>query len=391
MKQRILKLNDIKNTNHQIVLEILLKSEGMSRTELAKKMGCDNTTISRAVRNLIARGIVIQGKKEEHGHGRPRITLELNPKGPALIGISAEPECITGVITDLRGKILERDNVFFSGKPTRDQYLSQAEGIVRRLKEIAKERFAGIGVSGFGTYIGEDFVLQNAASMPSLNGTKLQPFFNKIAGRHVTISDHLIAKMALFSHDYPEINTGSSVLISCEHGIGATFSVNGKILFSKLNHSGEFGHTVVDPNGPRCDCGRAGCLEALASSKTLLNNCQQKLKQPELTFDQLCREFQAGNAAVEEEVQKIARYLGIAVANLVTTCPVDKMFITGRLLDLGEKFQDMLNDVINAHIFPSFIDDFKIYFVRLDANTAIARGAAILAWRKENSLPPVRS
>ena len=50
MKEKILKLNDIRSRNLQAVLEILLESEGLSRTEIARRMGCDNTTVSRAVR-----------------------------------------------------------------------------------------------------------------------------------------------------------------------------------------------------------------------------------------------------------------------------------------------------------------------------------------------------
>ena len=77
MKETILKLNDIKSTNLQRVLDILLESDGLSRIELARKMGCDNTTVSRAVRELIARGIIIPGGKNEQEHGRPRVMLRL--------------------------------------------------------------------------------------------------------------------------------------------------------------------------------------------------------------------------------------------------------------------------------------------------------------------------
>ena len=102
MKEKILKLNDIKNANLQTVLEILLHSEGLSRTEIARRMGCDNTTVSRAVRELINRGILMPGEKTEQEHGRPREKLKFDPAGPALIGISLEAERIKGVVTDLR-------------------------------------------------------------------------------------------------------------------------------------------------------------------------------------------------------------------------------------------------------------------------------------------------
>ena len=47
MKEKILKLNDIKNTNLQTVLDILLQSDGLSRTEIARRTGCDNTTVTK--------------------------------------------------------------------------------------------------------------------------------------------------------------------------------------------------------------------------------------------------------------------------------------------------------------------------------------------------------
>ena len=63
MREKILKLNDIKNKNYRTVLDILLQSKGLSRVELAQKMGCDNTTVSRTVRALIERGIIVHEKK----------------------------------------------------------------------------------------------------------------------------------------------------------------------------------------------------------------------------------------------------------------------------------------------------------------------------------------
>jgi predicted NBD/HSP70 family sugar kinase len=37
---------------------------------------------------------------------------------------------------------------------------------------------------------------------------------------------------------------------------------------------GEFGHTVLLPDGPVCDCGKRGCLEALAADFALLREAQ---------------------------------------------------------------------------------------------------------------------
>ena len=136
MKEKIIKLNDIKKINLQAVLDLLLQTEGLSRIELAKKIGCDNTTISRAVRQLIERGIIVQGEKAAQGHGRPRIALRINPDGPLLMGISLEAERITGVLTDLRGNVKIRDQVIFAEKTSKNTFLDTIKAVIGRLKKM---------------------------------------------------------------------------------------------------------------------------------------------------------------------------------------------------------------------------------------------------------------
>ena len=386
MKEKILKLNDIKNTNLQTVLKILLESDGLSRIELAHKMGCDNTTVSRAVRELIARGIVIPGGKAELEHGRPRIRLKLNPEGPAVIGISLEAERINGVVTDLRGEILEREQVIFCGVPTRKQFLDAAARIVRSMKEKTAGRFAGMGVAAFGNYTGPDFKLENAAALPALNGLELRPFLNREAECEVTICDHLVAKMAFLTRMFPEFNSGSVMLISSGSGIGSLIAEQGRFLFVRNNHSGELGHTVCIPDGLRCGCGRRGCLETVASIRALLHSCRRKLKKPDLTFEDVCRLFQAGRPTVLAEVRSVADHLGTAISNQLNSYPMDRLIITGRMLELGPDFQSMLEKIIKSNVFPSVRSGLSVHFIRLDHDNSLARGAAIFSERTSGLL-----
>ena len=181
MKEKILKLNDIKSTNLQAVLDILLQSDGLSRIELARKMGCDNTTVTRAVSALIEQGIVVQGEKTERGLGRPRVILRINPDGPLLLGVSLEADRIMGVLTDLRGTAMERYQVDFTELPGREAFLNGVSDVVQHLKSMANGRLRGIGAAVFGMYSGPELKLENAAALPSLNGVELRPFLENAA------------------------------------------------------------------------------------------------------------------------------------------------------------------------------------------------------------------
>ena len=149
-KEKILKLNDIKARNMLALLELLLQHDSLSRIELAHKMNCDNTTVTRAVRDLLERGLLISSGKTELRHGRPREQLTLNPDGKYVIGIALDPNGIIGTVTDLRGRVKVREQAFFQMQRTRSLFLETLENITRRLIRFADDKLAGVGVSTFG-------------------------------------------------------------------------------------------------------------------------------------------------------------------------------------------------------------------------------------------------
>ena len=55
------------------------------------------------------------------------------------------------------------------------------------------------------------------------------------------------------------------VLLTLGTGIGSGFVIGGKLLRGSTGAAAEFGHTIVDPDGPECPCGLRGCIEQFAS------------------------------------------------------------------------------------------------------------------------------
>ena len=284
MKEKILKLNDIKSTNLQAVLDVLLQTDGLSRVEIARRIGCDNTTVTRAVGALIEQGIVVQGEKTEQALGRPRVILRINPDGPLLLGLSLEAERITGVLTDLRGIPQEHCQIDFKGLPSKTDFLDAVADVIHHLKEKANDRLRGIGAAVFGIYSGDDFKLENAAALPALNGTELRPFFEKAADSHVTICDHLVAKMSFFSRQLPQLNSGTVMLVSAGNGIGSLMAEDGRLVFSRNNHGGELGPAWrPSPPFPRfcADAATSSPCRNWISKKSA--SCTAKATQPSVT------------------------------------------------------------------------------------------------------------
>src|SRR5262252_5228862 len=58
---------------------------------------------------------------------------------------------------------------------------------------------------------------------------------------------------------------GSMLAVFIGSGVGGGIVIDGKLYHGAHGGAGEIGHLVVAAAGPRCGCGRAGCLEAMAA------------------------------------------------------------------------------------------------------------------------------
>ena len=68
-----------------------------------------------------------------------------------------------------------------------------------------------------------------------------------------------------------------AVCITLGTGVGGGIIINGKI-YSGFNFAGaEIGHTVIDPNGPQCTCGRHGCFEVFSSATGLVRMTKEAM------------------------------------------------------------------------------------------------------------------
>ena len=56
-------------------------------------------------------------------------------------------------------------------------------------------------------------------------------------------------------------------------GIGGAMFLSNNIYRGVSLNAGEFGHIVVEPNGPPCYCGNRGCLEAMCSPAAIVKRC----------------------------------------------------------------------------------------------------------------------
>ena len=98
-------------------------------------------------------------------------------------------------------------------------------------------------------------------------------------------------------------------------GIGGGIVAGGRVVWGATGQAGEIGHIPVRLNGPRCHCGKYGCLEALAGGAALRTRAQERLGEP-LSAKELVERARGGEPAslalVEEACEALGQGLAIA-------------------------------------------------------------------------------
>jgi glucokinase len=178
-------------------------------------------------------------------------------------------------------------------------------------------------------------------------------------------------------------------------GLGGGMVFDGELLRGANLMAAELGHVIVHVGGRRCGCGHNGCLEAYASKTGMARRLAwETLHQGrETMLTELCdgdfasikssalREaYRAGDELAVETLHEMADYLGVGVANTITSLGPEVVVLGGGVFEaLGEDLLGRVRDAAAAHTHPpdSFADT-RILLASL-ADDAVALGAMVYA------------
>lgn len=163
----------------------------------------------------------------------------------------------------------------------------------------------------------------NPDNLGGLNHFPLQAVVEKYTGLPcVVLNDAQAAAWAEYCHLSAQFKHVTFITVST--GVGGGVVINGELLTGPHAFAGHIGHIQADPNGPRCGCGRVGCVEAVASGRAIAASAKQELAGK--SAREIFAQAQSGNLQAQQLVarsaQAICQLIGNLKALLDTECIV---------------------------------------------------------------------
>ena len=182
------------------------------------------------------------------------------------------------------------------------------------------------------------------------------------------------------------------VCVTLGTGVGSGLVFDGRLHHGSSGSAGEIGHMVIDPSGPRCGCGKHGCLEAHVGTAAILAMGARAMRhgaEPlrtcareaggRLTPALISQAARQGDAAAKRLWSEVGRSLGMGLANVVNLLNPDRVVIGGGVANAWPYFAPTLLRTVRQEAMDVPARAVRIARARLGEHAGIV-GAAVLVW-----------
>lgn len=337
------------------ILGLIRTTELISRTDLARKTGLSQASVTGITADLIQEGLIEEKKSGAYEGGRRPILLAIKPDGVHVMGINMSVDQIRVVIVNFQAEVIA-SHIFRLDK---DYYSPEEsiECITRAIQacmweaNFSREQISGVGVGIPGPVDAESGVIR---FLPNY-GWEEVPFREMLQQKinHPVFIDNSSNNLAIGEYWY---GSGKGVdnflVITLENGVGAGMVINGQLVRGQLGIAGEFGHICADLAGPPCRCGRNGCIEAYLGNIYILRearkiaadgNWSRTIDSPgDIDFEEVIAELERNNEKLQEIYRRAGRVLGVGIYNMIAMLDPQRVIITGKGVAAGERLFDTM-------------------------------------------------
>lgn len=341
-------------------------------------------------------GVVIELGLGASAGGRRPILLDLNPQGGYLIGLSFNAHEAVVMVADLRLRVLAERRTPLKAMESRPDVVRQLLQVVHQAlveAEAPVSKLLAIGIGAPGVVDARTGVSLLYTTLPEWKDVRLTDFFAVEYSVPIYV-DNNVRLMALAEHRF---GAGKGhrylVYVGGQLGLGLGIVIDGEVYQGASPVVGEIGHLTLEREGPKCACGKRGCLEVLASNRAILQQVRRALAAgakstlrqipPErLTVGAIWEAAAQGDAFAESILSTASEYLGVALGHVINLFSPSAVVISQDLSGEQPAYLKAVERVIRREVLALTNHEVQILSSALGARAG-PLGALALAWRHQ--------
>jgi predicted NBD/HSP70 family sugar kinase len=373
------RLAAIASSSYVNIIEALLENGSMSRSELADTTGLSRSALTEMSRILIQDGFLEESPSpyDKQRKGRPSIMLSLNAKYGYFVGVGLTEHPPLMALTDCHGNVLAEHEIGMVMEPA-EVAAAIGRGItyLTHASHISRDQVLGIGVALSG-HVDHAQGMCLHSNMLGWHDVAIAAIVERVTEIPTYIDNdaHAVALGEKLFGLARELKSFTVVMLGKKIGGGSY--MQGRLYRGHTGAAGEIGHCTVAPGGPRCECGKEGCVDVFASSSALLRRAAE-LDLPAEAIGELEALAAQGDVKAIELLHHAGSALGIAVANSIQINNPE-LVLFADLVGFGDGiFITSARQAIESNIMPHLLATTRLEFRSVE-NDFMVRGAASIA------------
>ena len=354
----------IKELNRALVINTILNYGPISRTRISEITDLGLSTISNIVADLIKKELIYETGEEESSGGRRAILLEFNCNDRFVLGIKIGLDGIIVGLVNMKSKILDQYFIACPIKSNEEMVLGILINAMRDLinkNHIKTEKIIGCGIGVSGLVNQKEGILVFSKIL-GWKKIRLKEFLEKEFNFPIFV-DKDVNVLTLAEKRFgagKKIN--NFICITIGKGVGAGIVIKGEIYHGSYGGAGDFGHIIIDKDGPLCYCGKRGCLETFTSDQFIINKAKEALSNQQDTMikdfikkkkdldsisaDTVLKAAQKGDIVSKNIFQEVGENLAMGIVNLISLFDPELIVIGGEGANAGELIFSTMRKVI---------------------------------------------
>lgn len=374
----------------------LVRTDGpISRIALNKLTGMRPASITDVTKELLKEGIIKEIGYESSKRGRRKVLLDINRDAGRVVTLDFNSNRILGLGADLKLGICYRSRRIIPNYSGKDEIIKIMKDILHEIIESPPVKIApvlGIGIADPGIVNENTGISILTTQMKGWENVPIKDIMESEFGYPSFLESDTRCRLIAEKHLGAGKMKNDILMVELSSGIGAGMMSEGKLFRGSRGSAGELGHMMILENGPYCNCGSRGCLEAIASSRAITRKLQEAIKSgatsslskvshgdiSKIDINMISQAAEDGDKLSLQIIEEAGRFIGEAIANAINLLNPEIVILTGDLLSFGDYILNPIEGMVRRQALSYNTKDVRIVLAEVGEEAAAIGMAAVV-------------